>query len=95
MWPRPQRETQGCQPTAPVSVAFGVRAAAASAWKRVAIDDTPPYRAFLDPGKYPRRAKLQAFAVAGRSTDEPLRPAACRSRSAVDAALPSRRSAAA
>jgi alpha-amylase len=32
----------------PVSVAFGVRRAG-GAWERVAVDDSPPYRAFLNP----------------------------------------------
>jgi Alpha amylase, catalytic domain len=48
---------------APVSVAFGVRPASGGAWKRVAVDDTPPYRAFLEPGAYRRGARLQAVAV--------------------------------
>ena len=54
--------------TAPVSVAFAVRRASGGAWKRLAIDDTPPYRAFLARGAYPRGTKLQALAVA-RSLD--------------------------
>ncbi len=49
--------------TAPVSVAFAVRAATGGVWKRVAVDDTPPYRAFLEPGKYRRGARLRAIAV--------------------------------
>jgi hypothetical protein len=45
-----------------VSVAFGVKRAKGK-WQRVAIDDTPPYRAFLDPAKYRRNEKVQLVAV--------------------------------
>ena len=48
--------------TAPVSVAFGVKRAKGK-WQRLAIDDTPPYRAFLDPAKYRRNEKVQLVAV--------------------------------
>ena len=57
------RLTAAVPGTSPVSVAFGVRPASGGAWKRVAIDDTPPYRAFLEPGAYRRGARLQAVAV--------------------------------
>jgi glycosidase len=57
------RLTANVPGTAPVSVAFAVRPATGGTWKRVAVDDTPPYRAFLEPGKYRRRARLQAVAV--------------------------------
>ena len=47
---------------APVSVAFGVKRPKGK-WQRLAIDDTPPYRAFLDPAKFRRKEKVQLVAV--------------------------------
>ena len=47
---------------APVSVAFGIERPKGK-WQRLAIDDTPPYRAFLDPAKYQRNEKVQLVAV--------------------------------
>jgi glycosidase len=47
--------------SAPVSVAFGV--ARGGKWTRLAIDDTPPYRAFLDPAKFKRNERVQLVAV--------------------------------
>jgi glycosidase len=46
----------------PVSVAFGVKRAKGG-WQRIAVDDTPPYRAFLDPAKFKRNEQLQLVAV--------------------------------
>jgi glycosidase len=46
----------------PVSVAFGIKRAKGT-WQRLAIDDTPPYRAFLDPAKFKRKEKVQLIAV--------------------------------
>jgi hypothetical protein len=48
--------------TAPVSVAFAVKRARGK-WQRLAVDDTPPHRAFLDPAKFRRREKVQLVAV--------------------------------
>jgi glycosidase len=48
--------------TAPVSVTFAVRRGS-GAWKRLAADDSPPYRAFLDPAKYRKKERLQVAAV--------------------------------
>jgi hypothetical protein len=46
----------------PVSVGFGVRRAKGK-WTRLAADDTPPYRAFVDPAKYRKNEKLELVAV--------------------------------
>jgi Alpha amylase, catalytic domain len=66
------RLTASVSGTAPVSVAFAVRPAQGGAWTRVAVDDTPPYRAFLERSKYRRGARLQAIALVhafdGRTT---------------------------
>jgi glycosidase len=48
---------------APVSVAFAVRRSG-GAWQRIAIDDSAPYRAFLEPGQFKKRERVQAVAVA-------------------------------
>jgi glycosidase len=47
----------------PVSVTFAVRRRGGS-WRRLAVDDSAPYRAFVDPGRYHRREKIDAVAVA-------------------------------
>ena len=51
----------------PVSVAFAVRRAG-GAWRRLAVDDSPPYRAFLEPSRFRRNERVQLVAVA-RSLD--------------------------
>jgi hypothetical protein len=48
---------------APVSVGFGVRRANGK-WTRLAADDSPPYRAFVDPAKYRKNEKVELVAVA-------------------------------
>jgi glycosidase len=48
--------------SAPVSVAFAVQRASGR-WARLAIDDTPPYRAFLDAAKFKRKEKVKLVAV--------------------------------
>jgi hypothetical protein len=50
-----------------VSVTFALRRPGA-AWQRVAIDDAPPYRAFLDPARF-RRGERLALAAVSRSLD--------------------------
>ncbi len=50
-----------------VTVAFAVRRPGGK-WARVAVDDSAPYRGFLDPLRYRKGARLQAVAIA-RSTD--------------------------
>lgn len=46
----------------PVTVTFAVRRARGS-WQRLATDDTPPYRAFLDPARFRHRERVQVAAV--------------------------------
>ena len=50
-------------PGAPVSVTFALRRKGGS-WQRLAIDDSAPYRAFVDPGRYAKHEKIDAIAVA-------------------------------
>jgi len=52
----------------PLSVTFAVRRAGATKWRRLAIDDGAPYRAFLDPRDYKRGERISLVAVA-RSSD--------------------------
>jgi hypothetical protein len=54
--------------SAPLSVTFAVRRQGSSTWQRLAVDDSPPYRAFLEAGRYRRGERLQLAAVA-RSLD--------------------------
>ena len=51
----------------PVTVAFAVRRPGGK-WLRVAVDDSAPYRGFLDPLRFRKGTRLQAVAIA-RSTD--------------------------
>ena len=46
----------------PVSIGFGVRRANGK-WTRLAVDDSPPYRVFVDPAKYRKNEKLDLVAV--------------------------------
>ena len=32
-------------------------------WQRVAADDSPPYRGFIDPARYKRKEKVQVVAI--------------------------------
>jgi glycosidase len=52
--------TAGAQP---VSVAFAVRRAGAARWQRLAADDSPPYRAFLDSLRYRRNERVHLVAI--------------------------------
>ena len=52
----------------PVSVAFAIRRGNAARWTRIAADDSPPYRTFLDPAKFNRREHVYVVAIA-RSLD--------------------------
>ena len=47
----------------PVSVAFAVRRAGAARWTRLATDDSPPYRAFLDPRRFRRNERVHLVAI--------------------------------
>jgi hypothetical protein len=51
--------------TQPGSVSFAVKRGRAS-WSRLAADDSPPYRAFLDPTKFRNRERVHLVAI-GRS----------------------------
>jgi hypothetical protein len=48
---------------APASVTFAVQGRG-GAWQRVAIDDSVPYRGFLDPARFKRGEKVSVVAVA-------------------------------
>jgi glycosidase len=50
-------------PGEPVSVWFAVRRRSGT-WQKVAVDDSAPYRAFVDPLKFRTREKVDAVAVA-------------------------------
>ena len=54
--------------TAPVSVAFAVHRAGSTGWQRLDVDDNPPYRAFLDPGRFRKDERISLVAVV-RSLD--------------------------
>jgi glycosidase len=47
----------------PVSVTFAITRAG-GAWQRVAIDDSAPYRAFIDPAAFKKHERIQIVAVA-------------------------------
>ena len=48
----------------PVSVAFAVLRAGSHTWKRLDVDTSPPYRAFLDPAKFSKNERVQVVAIA-------------------------------
>ena len=50
-------------PGGPVSVAFAIRRGGGS-WQRIAIDDSAPYRAFVDPLRFRKHERLEGVAVA-------------------------------
>jgi hypothetical protein len=60
---------------APVSVAFAVKRGRGS-WQRLAVDDSPPYRAVLDPVKFRRNEPVHVVAIArgldGRAATSPV-----------------------
>jgi hypothetical protein len=47
----------------PASVGFAIRRRG-GAWQRVALDDSPPYRAFVDPHRFTKHERVEAVAVA-------------------------------
>jgi glycosidase len=51
----------------PLSVTFAVKRAG-GAWQRVAVDDSPPYRGFLEPARFRRKERVQVAALARSST---------------------------
>ena len=48
----------------PLTVAFAVRRPRSSTWRRLDVDDSPPYRGFLDPAKFKKGEKLRLVAIA-------------------------------
>jgi hypothetical protein len=50
-------------PGEPVSVWFAVRRKGGG-WQKVAVDDSAPYRAFIDPLRYATRERVEGVAVA-------------------------------
>ena len=63
--------------TAPVSVSFALRRATGG-WHLLAADDSPPYRAFIDPRKLRRNERVHLVAIvraaAGRTVVSPVVP---------------------
>jgi hypothetical protein len=47
----------------PLSVTFATRRGS-GAWRRLATDDSPPYRAFVEPGRYRKGEKIDLVAIA-------------------------------
>jgi glycosidase len=57
------RATARVTGSVPLSVAFALRRPGGS-WQRLAADDSPPYRAFVDPARYPRGRPVYVVAIA-------------------------------
>ncbi len=49
---------------APVSVAFAIKRKPSTDWELLAADDSPPFRAFLDKGKFAKKQKVYLVAIA-------------------------------
>ena len=47
----------------PATVSFAL-SRAGKAWTRIAVDDSSPYRAFLDPVRFRRGERVQVVAIA-------------------------------
>jgi hypothetical protein len=47
----------------PVTVAFALRRKGGD-WKRLAVDDSPPFRAYLDPRRFARGERVEVVAIA-------------------------------
>ncbi len=52
----------------PVTVAFAVRRSGSSTWQRLDVDDSPPYRGFVDPARFGKNERISVVAIA-RSLD--------------------------
>jgi len=50
--------------TQPLTVAFAMRPLGTSQWHRLDVDDSTPYRAFLDPAKFKKNERIQLVAIA-------------------------------
>ncbi len=48
----------------PLAIAFAVKRAHSSIWRRLDVDDSSPYRGFLDPTKFKKGETLQLVAIA-------------------------------
>lgn len=59
-----QQLTAAVPSAEPVSVAFAARRAGGARWQRLAVDDSPPYRAFVDPKELRSGEGVYAVAVA-------------------------------
>ena len=46
----------------PVSVSFAAKRKSGG-WRLLGVDDSPPYRAFLDPRRYPKKARVGLVAI--------------------------------
>jgi glycosidase len=51
----------------PASVTFAVRRGS-GAWRRVDVDDSPPFRGFLEPARFRKKERVQVVAVARSSS---------------------------
>jgi hypothetical protein len=49
--------------TTPVSIAFAVKREG-EGWTRLAVDDSPPFRAYVDPRRFARGKRVEVLAVA-------------------------------
>jgi hypothetical protein len=63
MW----RVTAAVRGVLPVTVTFAVKRGGGS-WTRLSVDDSPPYRAFLDPAKFRKNEHVNLVAIV-RSLD--------------------------
>jgi alpha-amylase len=52
----------------PLTVAFAYRRAGSSKWTRLDVDDSPPYRGFLEAGRFKKHERLELVAIT-RSLD--------------------------
>jgi glycosidase len=50
--------------TQPLTIAFAVKRAGSATWRRLDVDDSSPYRGFLDPAKYKKGETVALVAIA-------------------------------
>ena len=60
---------------APVSVAFAFRRVGATAWHRLDVDTSPPFRGFIDPARFRPHEHVDVIAIA-RGLDGSIAPSA-------------------
>jgi hypothetical protein len=58
-----------------VSVAFAVRRAGSSSWRRLDVDTSPPFRGFVDPAKFKKNERVSLVAIV-RGLDGRIAPSA-------------------